>query len=208
MTAQHLIELVLEQSPLDDGAIAKLHLKNALDYFCEETLILRRKATLTLSTESRRHTITDPDDIIRIREISQDGTRLENTHQPSYLVDGNGFWYIEANTPLTMYIAQYSGTDDDDVPFPAGETFDMIYEAYATEFATDGAGAEDFQAEPEIPRRFHEALTYRACEKANYANPELRAYWHALWRDEIKKGKRHAKEMATNANWNVKVYTL
>lgn len=207
MTAQNLIELVLAQSPLDDASIAKLHLANALEMFCEETLILRRRDMITLSSGTLRETITSPDDIIRIREIFNDEeVALVNTNATSYLTKGNGFWYVETNSPLQLYIGKWNGNSES--AFEAGTTLNMIYSAYAQPFATDQQGNEDFSVEPEIPSRFHEALVYRANEKANFANRDMRSYWHALWRDELKKGRRHANEMHTNAPWNPKIYTL
>jgi len=206
MTAQQLIELVLNESPLDDGAIATLYLQQALDEFCEETLILRRKGTITLASEALEHEISDPSDIIRLRQVAKGGVQLVNTDAPSYLADNNGYWYVKANTPLTMRVGQWSSGSE--VPFKEGTALDIVYEAYARKLATDGAGNEDFSVEPEIPRIFHMALTYRANEKAFSTSPEMRTYWHALWSDQIKKGKRKANEMLTNAPINPKIYTL
>lgn len=206
MTAQQLIELTLEQSPLDKAGIAEIYLQNALTAFCQRTLILRAKADLTLQGEQLEHEVTDPDDIIRIRELSYNGTKLVNTDAPQYLREGNGFWYVPTSAPLTLYLGQ--ARQHEAIPFPDGATLTMRYARQARPFATDADGAEDYSAAPEIPELFHEALSYRACEKANIAHPDMRRYWHALWASELKKGVQFANEMYTDAEWNPKIYTL
>lgn len=207
MTAQNLIELVLEESPLENPAIAELYLDNALKEFCDRTGILRKRVTFTTSSESLRPTLTNfPTDIIRIRQIDKAGVELVNTNQGSYLKQDNGFWYIESNNPIQLYLGYWDGSADK--AFESGESFNMIYEAYARKFATDSNGAEDYQQEPQIPERFHECLVHRACERAFKLVPEIRTYHHSLWRDQVKEGRKYANANNTDATYNVKIYEL
>jgi hypothetical protein len=207
MTAQNLIELVLEESPLENPAIAELYLDNALREFCDRTGILRARTTFSTSNSSLRPTLTDfPTDIVRIRSIDKQGIELVNTNQGSYLRQDNGFWYIESNNPIQLYLGFWNGSADQ--AFDSGETFNIIYERYARKFATDSNGDEDYQQEPEIPTRFHECLVHRACERAFKLVPEVRTYHHALWKDQVKEGRKYANANNTDAKYNVKIYEL
>lgn len=207
MTAQNLIELVLEESPLENAGIAEIYLDNALREFCDRTGILRSRATFTTSSESVRPTLTDfPDDVIRIRSIDKAGVELVNTNAPSYLKQDNGFWYVESTNPIQIYLGYWDGSRDK--AFESGESFNIIYERYARKIATDADGNEDYQAQPEIPERFHECLVHRACERAFKLVPEVRTYHHSLWRDQVKEGRKYANINNTDATYNVKIYEL
>lgn len=207
MTAQNLIELVLEESPLENPSIAEIYLDNALREFCDRTGILRTRATFATSSKSLRPTLSGfPDDIVRVRSIDKQGVELENTNQGSYLKQDNGFWYIESNNPIQLYLGFWNGSQE--VPFESGESFNIIYERYARKLATDSNGDQDYQQEPEIPSRFHECLIHRACEIAFKLVPEVRTYHHALWRDQVKEGRKYANINNTDARYNVKIYEL
>ena len=58
MTAQNLIELVLEESPLENASIAEIYLDNALREFCDRTGILRSTFTFTTSSKDLRPTLS------------------------------------------------------------------------------------------------------------------------------------------------------
>ena len=207
MTAQNLIELVLEESPLDSASIAEIYLDSALKEFCDRTGILRSRVTFTTSNKSLRPTLTSfPTDVIRIRSIDKDGVELVNTIQTSFLKQDNGFYYVESNNPIQLFMGFWNGSND--VAFEASESFNMIYERFARKFATASNGSQDFQQEPEIPDRFHECLVHRACERAFKLNPDLRTYHHSLWRDQVKEGRKFANTNHTNDKYNVKIYDL
>ena len=207
MTAQNLIELVLEESPLDSASIAEIYLDSALKEFCDRTGILRSRVTFTTSNKSLRPTLTSfPTDVIRIRSIDKDGVELVNTIQTSFLKQDNGFYYVESNNPIQLFMGFWNGSND--VAFEASESFNMIYERSARKFATASNGSQDFQQEPEIPDRFHECLVHRACERAFKLNPDLRTYHHSLWRDQVKEGRKFANTNHTNDKYNVKIYDL
>lgn len=207
MTAQNLIELVLEESPLDSASIAEIYLDSALKEFCDRTGILRSRVTFTTSDKSLRPTLTSfPTDVIRIRSIDKDGVELVNTIQTSFLKQDNGFYYVESNNPIQLFMGFWNGSND--VAFEASESFNMIYERSARKFATASNGSQDFQQEPEIPDRFHECLVHRACERAFKLNPDLRTYHHSLWRDQVKEGRKFANTNHTNDKYNVKIYDL
>ena len=207
MTAQNLIELVLEESPLDSASIAEIYLDSALKEFCDRTGILRSRVTFTTSDKSLRPTLTSfPTDVIRIRSIDKDGVELVNTIQTSFLKQDNGFYYVESNNPIQLFMGFWNGSND--VAFEASESFNMIYERFARKFATASNGSQDFQQEPEIPDRFHECLVHRACERAFKLNPDLRTYHHSLWRDQVKEGRKFANTNHTNDKYNVKIYDL
>lgn len=207
MTAQNLIELVLEESPLDSASIAEIYLDSALKEFCDRTGILRSRVTFTTSNKSLRPTLTSfPTDVIRIRSIDKAGVELVNTIQTSFLKQDNGFYYVESNNPIQLFMGFWNGSND--VAFEASESFNMIYERSARKFATASNGSQDFQQEPEIPDRFHECLVHRACERAFKLNPDLRTYHHSLWRDQVKEGRKFANTNHTNDKYNVKIYDL
>lgn len=207
MTAQNLIELVLDESPLENASIAEIYLDNALREFCDRTGILRSRATFTTSNENLRPTLSGfPADVIRVRSVDKAGVELVNTVQTSYLKQDNGFWYIESNNPIQLYLGFWNGSEDK--AFAASESFNMIYERYARRFATASNGSEDYQQEPEIPERFHECLVHRACERAFKLSPEIRTYHHSLWRDQVREGRKFANINHTDAKYNVKIYDL
>ena len=207
MTAQNLIELVLEESPLENASLAEIYLDNALREFCDRTGILRSRATFTTSSSDLRPTLSSfPTDIARIRSVDKAGVELVNTIETSYLKQDNGFYYVETNNPIQLYMGFWNGSND--VAFDSGESFNMIYERFARKFATDSLGAEDYQQEPEIPSRFHECLVHRACERAFKLSPEIRTYHHSLWRDQVKEGRKFANINHTDAKYNVKIYDL
>lgn len=203
-----MIELVMHQSPLDDGNIAELYLEKAMQEFCEYTGMVRRRVSIELSGEKFLHSLDAIDDMIAIREFTRQDVKLVNTTAPSYLKAGNGFWYVDTTTGAVpvVYLGKWSGSEA--VPFKSGDTLEMVYKAYARLVPLDDEDNKDYSKEPEIPRRWHDCIVSRASEKANLNNPQNRSYFYNVWRDESRKAKIAANSANTDAEWNVKIYTL
>ena len=203
-----MIELLLLQSPIDNGNIAEVYLNNALKEFCETTRMVKKTSMFIITMEGLDQTVKI-DGLLAIRDIfDEKGVKLDSTAMPSYLQAGNGYWYVKESGgeyPL-IEIGYWNGTDKQ--AFDVDREFYIEYDASVEFVHTKSGGEKDYSKPPPVGERWHDVILARACEKANFSNPNLRRYYYAIWNDGMKRAKAAAREMSTNSSYNMKVFEL
>jgi len=210
MNPQQLIEAVLHESPLDDGTIALRYLNEAQRELAQKSGIVRLQTTWSPPAKQTEHVISEIPRLLHIREIWQQAVggnkKLVPTHLETYLPQDTGMWHVigtEDAVPL-IRIGYWDNTRLQ--AFDTDETFVVRYEAYPRDIHKDVNDVDDFTGTPELPQRWHDAIVFRALERAWIADPQQRSYYFARYREELLEAKREARKQGQNAEYEVKVY--
>lgn len=180
MTQKNVIELLQAADPSKGDIYLRLLLNVALREFCEETGLL--SGTSTITTEEGVSEYDLPEDFLEMTDVrDESGRALVRSSKSAFalLPSGTPLWWMDGET---VFIAAANG--ESTTPLAAGRTITLFYTRAARPFTP-----MNMDAEIDLPGQYQLVLEARIMERLSIGNPQAQAYWHAVWRDTVKRAK-------------------
>lgn len=199
MTQQHLLELIRADYPEKGDTFLRILANQAMSDYTFETLVLRGTGSQAADGSNIRFTL--PADCIRLEDVYDSDTGIRVNHagaqQWNLAQDAEVTWWVENGK---LVIGYYSASNNQFVAAPATYTWELRYRRYPTTLTS-----ANMTTELDLPTPLHGAIEARLRERLAAGNRDLTGYWHAVYRDFVRKGKMWGNEQQDGGAFNLRV---
>jgi hypothetical protein len=187
MTQKQLLELLMADYPDRGEAYFRTMANVALSEFSEQTRLFVGHAEIVTVEGQIAYEL--PDDLIEVERVmatrgEQVVTMQAATPETATLYAGMEIYVLAAQREIQF---GYMGQEGVLTPVAAGRKMQVFYVRQATPLS---ASAMDERLP--LPGEFHGAVEARIRERLTAPVVEERSYWHAIWRDLIRRAKQRA----------------
>lgn len=189
MTQQQLIELIQDDFPDKGDVHVRVLLNEALAEFATETRLFKTEAPVT-ATSGQLHADVPDRFVYAERLFDTNGHEVDRMSSRSYTrhpVGTVGWWVETAPTQLVIGY-HHDGADGASFrPLTQSRAFTLRYVETPAPLTT-----ATWTDELPVPAAFQRGLKARVLEQLYAGDPQQRTYWHAVWRDQVRKATRQA----------------
>jgi hypothetical protein len=187
MTQKQLLELLMADYPDRGEAYFRTMANVALAEFSEQTRLFLGHAEIVTVEGQIAYDL--PEDLIEVERVmavrgDQVVTVQAATPETATLYRGMEIYVLAAHRELQF---GYMGQEGVLTPVDAGRSLQVFYVRQSAPLA-----ANEMDDKLPLPDEFHGAIEARIRERLTAPVIDERSYWHAIWRDLVRRAKQRA----------------